>query len=154
MISDFKNGRILIDSPRAQGVSGFFKRDIVYKLKDTFISLKDNYGTVLAVSLDDKPIVKSDHILIQFFSEESNYQWKTSPVFGKKFVHLDSLGDSPIIIRTMHGYVSFPEKMSDGWIIRQLDANGHEISELQPASGKSLKVALPDGSFYLELQKK
>ena len=154
LISDFKNGRMLINTPRAQGVSGFFKRDIVYKLKDTFISLKDNYGTVLAVSLDDKPIVKSEHILVQFFSEESNYQWKISPVPGKKFVHLDSLGDSPVVVRTMHGYVSFPQKVNNGWIIRELDVNGNEISELQAASGKSLKVTLPAGSFYIELKKR
>jgi hypothetical protein len=151
---DYKTGMLLINTPRSQGATGFFSPDIAKKLHDVVISFNNSYGTILVISLDGKYINKSKHLLIQFFTEESNYHWETSPITGKKFRRLDCVGDSPLIVKKASGSVSFPKMKSEGWDIWKLDINGIRMSRLSPQSEKYLKVELPSDSFHLELIKK
>jgi len=151
---DFKNGYLTINTPKSQGVTGFFSIDILRKLKDITVGMENSYGTVLVTSLDDTDIAKSKHILIQCFTEESNYNWKTSPVPGKKFMRIDNVGDSPLIIKAINGSVSFPKINNKGWEIWKLDINGKRTSQLENLDTEYLNIPLTSDTIHIELIKK
>ena len=56
-----------MDSPKAQGVTGFLSRNQngIYNLSDVTIESSNDYATVNVVSLDDQPLADSERILVQ-----------------------------------------------------------------------------------------
>ena len=151
---DFKKGYLAINTSKSQGITGFFNVDVIRKLKDISVNMENRYGTILVTSLDDKDIAISKHILIQCFTEENNYNWKTSPVRGKEFRRIDNLGDSPLIIMAINGSVSFPKMDNKGWEIWKLDINGKRTSQLKNLTTEYLKVPLTSDTMHIELIKK
>jgi len=151
---DYKRGLLLINSPRSQGATGFFTPDAAIKLHDVTLLFDNKYGTFLITSLDGENINKSKHILIQFFAEESNYNWKTAPITGKKFRRLESVGNSPLIVREVSGLATFPKMKSSEWSMWKLGINGQRISSIKSQSDKYLQLEFPADSFYVELIKK
>jgi hypothetical protein len=152
---DYKRGLLLINTPRSQGATGFFSGDdAALKLHDVTLLFKGNYGTVLVTSLDGEKINKSKHILIQVLTEDSNHKWETSKITGKKFRRLDSVGNSPLIVKEIAGLVTFPKMKSNEWSIWKLDIHGKRMSLLKSQSDKYLQVKLPPDSFYIELKNK
>ena len=153
---NYGNGQLLINTPRAQGVTGFFKKDLPLALHDVEITFNSGYGTVLVISLDSKKLGESDHILLQFFAEESNYHWKTSAVPGKikGLLRLENIGDAPLIVKNVSGIVAFPGIAPKGWEIWKLDMNGRRLGQIHSQGDSILKVALPDSVFYIELIRK
>ena len=153
---DYGKGLLFINTPRSQGITGFFKKDTPLALHDVEITFNSDYGTVLVISLDDKKIGESNHILLQFFTEENNYNWKISRVPGRKknLIRLENIGDAPLIVKSASGMVAFPKIVPKGWEIWTLDMNGRRIAQLHSLDEAILKIALPKGAFHVELIKK
>ncbi len=153
---NYEKGNLMINSPRAQGITGFFTKDMPLNLHDVEITFNSDYGTILVISLDGKKIGTSKHLLVQFFTEEKNHKWKTTEVKVKRkiFKRLESIGDSPLIVKKASGTIVFPKFVAKDWKIWKLDMNGKHISQLKTESDLSLKIALPSDSFHIELIKK
>ncbi len=151
---DYKRGSMEINTPRAQGITGFFQPEEIKKLKDVSVSFENKYGSILIISLDNKPIANSKHMLVKIFTEEMNNNWKTYPIRGKSYKRVDSLGESPLIVKKIKGRISFPKIKNNSWQIWRLDINGDRISEIKPVPGDFLQIELPSDSFQLELFKK
>ncbi len=60
---NFKDGQVLLNSPRTQGVVGFVSGQTI-KTRDIQFEIKTEFAVVLATSLTDGPITESGHILI------------------------------------------------------------------------------------------
>jgi hypothetical protein len=64
-----------VDSPRAQGVAAFFINRPEFNLTDVRISSTNEYGSVLAVSMDNRPLRRSGKILVQAGTQSRPTDW-------------------------------------------------------------------------------
>lgn len=154
LILDYMHGQLTINTPKSQAMIGFTGKNNSCKLKDVNIKLMNDYGNVLVISLDNKPISDSKHILIQSFSEENNNGWKTEKVPKESFNRLVDIGDNPIVVKNINGQVEFKKIKKDGWGIWELDPNGYRLQEISPDSNSNnLSLELPKNVLYVELKK-
>jgi hypothetical protein len=79
---EYGNGKVLVNAPQAQAVTGFLRGAGVVQLKDVTFNSPLDFGTIMLVSLDGKPLATSSRMLLQVMSEESNYGWQTSASKG------------------------------------------------------------------------
>lgn len=91
---DYGSAMAAMNTPKAQGAAGFLKKRGTIKLSNVDISMQNDYGTVVVVSLDDKPLADSKKILIQCMTIEQLYGWQTSAEdnFSGK---IENLGSAP-----------------------------------------------------------
>ena len=151
---NYKYGQLTINTPKSQALIGFTSKKSTAKLKDVNIKLTNRFGNVLVISLDNKPIAKSGHLLIQSFTEEMNNGWKTEKVPKESFSRLISLGDAPIVVKKIAAHVSFRNIKKAGWKMWELDPNGYKVKEILPlANSQNISVDLPKNALYVELKK-
>ena len=161
MMLDYGKGICAVNTPCAQGATGFVQAGGTIALADVMISLQNEYGTVLVVSLDGKPLKESARILVQVMTEEQQYGYKTEPAkhsFAKGQAEIDCLkvvttGDAPICVRKFAGSVSLKRADAGKLKVTALDPNGHTIKELPAGSGDSLKIELLPDCLYYAIQK-
>jgi len=72
-------GCATLDAPKAQGVAAFFKNRQQFKLTDVEIISRNDYGAVLVVSMDDKPLRQSARILVQAGTQSRPSEWQEQP---------------------------------------------------------------------------
>lgn len=158
MTLDYGKGISLVNAPCAQGVTGFLGAAGELSLSDIKISSQNEYGTVLVVSLDGKPIKESAKILVQVMTEEQQNGYKTEPAkheFPKGTGEVDCLkvvniGDAPICVRKFAGSVKLSRSDAGSLKVAALDINGHKVKELPSGAGGSLKIdLLPDCLYYV-----
>ena len=157
MTLDYGKGISTVNAPCAQGATGFLQAAQTIALADVRISLQNEYGTVLVVSLDGKPLKESAKILVQVMTEEQQYGYKTQPVkhaFAKGQAEVDCLqvvstGDAPICVRKFAGSVSLQRADAAKLKVAALDPNGYKTKDLPTAQGDTLKIdLLPDCLYY------
>lgn len=75
-----KKGLLRIDAPAAQGVVGFLAdAGGSFELSDVRIQTENDYGTIVAVSLDDEPLARSRRVLLQVGTIIRPTGWETRP---------------------------------------------------------------------------
>ncbi len=77
---NYDKGFCLLNAPKAQGVAAFFKNRKNFKTADVEIASDNDYGTVLVVSMDDKPIRESGKLLVQATTQCRPTGWQEKPV--------------------------------------------------------------------------
>ncbi len=92
---DWGRGLLTLEAPRAQGVVGFLGKAGDLKTTDTTLRCRTDYASIVAVSMDDKPLARSHRVLVQVMTEECPYGWTTR---GDKIVEL---GGYPMNIRRL-----------------------------------------------------
>lgn len=115
-------GRVLVNAPRAQGATGFLARAGKIGLKNLTINTSVEYGTILLVSLDDKPLATSSRMLLQVMSEDQNFGWD-APGTGVRAIK--SLGGPPIVVKKLSGTVGLTRPDAARLSVTPLDANGY-----------------------------
>jgi hypothetical protein len=156
---DYGVGVCRLNAPKAQGVSGFLAKAGPTKLGAVAIESKNDYATILAVSLDDKELTHSERVLVQTTTVCRPYGWKeTATTFQdaeKKHTYkgkrIDDLGTMPWNVwDTQVVLVIKNPKLRKA---TQLDANGYAIKELKvEAAEGELKVTLPANALYVVLE--
>ena len=69
-----------MDSPRAQGVTGFLARaGGIFDLTDIVIQSKNEYATINVISMDSLPIASSSKILVQVVTINRLSGFETKP---------------------------------------------------------------------------
>jgi hypothetical protein len=76
---DATRGVATLDAPKAQGASGFLDGESEIALSTVAIRSRDPYATILAVSLDDRPLAESDRVLVQVGTIARPTGWTTQP---------------------------------------------------------------------------
>lgn len=143
LVWDYGAGRVTVNAPQAQGVTGFLRKEGPYKSRDAVIDAKMEYGTVLLVALDNRPLAASGKILLQVMSEEQNYGW-SAPGSGLRAIR--STGGPPIVVRRFAGAVSLRRPDAARLRVTPLDFNGYRKRPVGSAKAISL---LPDTLYYL-----
>jgi hypothetical protein len=141
LLWDYKKGLVTINAPQVQGVTGFLNQAGTLELPDIHITTDMDYGTVLLVSLDDRPLAQSGQMLLQVMSEEQNFGWKTT---GYPKRQIDSIGQAPIVVRNLAGTVKLQRSDSRSLTVTALDWNGIPTSTI----GNAARFTLQPNVFY------
>jgi hypothetical protein len=154
---NYGTGLCTLDTPRAQGVTGFLSTAGEIKLADTVIRSSNPYATVLLVALDDKPLRESERVLVQVGTLMRPTGWRTEDatvregketIRGKKVIHT---GKMPWRVANTEVTVELKNKGLTRAI--QLDANGYKLREI---AGKTedgaMVVKLPTDCLYAVLR--
>lgn len=142
---NYDAGRMVVNTKQAQGVTGFLSRAGKITLGDLTVASPLEYGTVLLVSLDDKPIATSGKMLLQVMTEDKNYGWETEgDANGVRTIK--NIGTAPIMVKNITGSVSLSRADAAGLRVTALDANGYKTSEVTTAKAINLS---PTVLYYL-----
>ncbi|HON06530.1 MAG TPA: hypothetical protein PLW02_00350 [Verrucomicrobiota bacterium] len=142
---DYGKGYLIINAPRAQGVSGNVKSAGLVQTKDLTISSELDLCHIIAVALDDQPLSNSKKILLQVMSEEKNNGFRTTTVStGVK--QITNIGSDPWLVKELNGTVSFKRADAENLKVSALDYNGYPVSN----AGSAKKITLqPKTVYYL-----
>ena len=141
---DWGRGLVTINTPRTQGALGFLQAAGAVELADVRIQGSFEYGAVVCVALDQKPLAESRRILVQVMSEDRNNGWQTSAETGLRTIQ--SVGGPPIVVRNFSGTVTFKRGDAAGLKHTALDLIGYETGS--SASGGDLSLG-PATLYYL-----
>ncbi|MGF1447856.1 MAG: hypothetical protein ACFB20_00410 [Opitutales bacterium] len=144
---DWGNGVIYMQTPQAQGATGFLGSVGTISLGDITVATSIEYGTLVAVALDDKALSQSGKILLQIGTEERPTGWTetgTSP--GPKTI--TSLGNAPFQLKTINGTFSLNRADAGSLTISPLDFNGYR-TDVAPSVGVTNFALQPDVIYYL-----
>lgn len=154
---DWGNGVLTINSPRAQGVSGFLSSISHHEMDAVSINSNMSYGSILAVAMDDRPLLSSNSILLQAVSEDRPNGFMTRPVqSGDTAIHEDvttlsdgsvitDVGAAPMMVRQLHGSISLNRPDASELSVFSCDANGNMIERVGNAGNFDLK---PEVFYY------
>jgi hypothetical protein len=150
---DYDKGLCCLNAPKAQGATGFLKKKGSFKFPDIEIQSGNDYATVLAVAMDDKPLKNSTRILVQVGTTERPLGWKTKPVQvdGRSGEEVVSFGHAPwMIVRAdITLWVNNPNITR----ARVLDPNGMPIRDMRlESSAARKKFKFPEDALYVVLQ--
>ncbi|RYG38713.1 hypothetical protein EON81_02825 [bacterium] len=140
---DWGKGRILVNAPQAQGATGFLKGWTAATVDATF-TLPLEYGAVLLVSLDGKPIATSTRMLLQVMSEDQPSGWKTSAASGMRTI--ESVGHGPFVVKNLEGTIALKRPDAAKLRVTALDFNGYPKGK--PTLGAPIKLQA-DTLYYL-----
>jgi hypothetical protein len=110
---DYGNGLCTVNTPRAQGVTGFMQKFPSVKLSDVTLRSNDEYSTLSVVSMDKLPIRQSRKLLVQVGTIVRPTGWQEKdatfeddskkPVQGKQIV---AIGKTPFQITNVDATVA------------------------------------------------
>jgi hypothetical protein len=149
---DFGKGIMTINTPLAQGATGFLAEAGRIELADIVIESENEYGSILVISLDGKPLRESENILIQCATEDRPYGFDTEA--SNDSVHtIRELGGYPLNVRMIEASV----RLKQGGDLTEavvLDGNGYPTDQkaVTLAEGGSLRIQLPENSLYTQVR--
>ena len=159
--SNYGVGLCTLDTPKAQGATGFFAdAGGVVELGDVVIRSSNEYVTVTLVALDAKPLRDSSKVLVQVGTVMRPTGWTTQPTTvrdkggkvsfrGEKVVHT---GKMPW--RAANAEVTIALKNAGLTKAVQLDAGGYKSGDITAkAEGGTIEVKLPADCLYAVLQR-
>ncbi len=82
LIWNYGKGFVQVDTPTSQGAGGFLQAAGRNTTSDLIIESANEYGTLVAVSLDGRPLADSTAILIQAATREKLHGYETETVEG------------------------------------------------------------------------
>ncbi|MGE5557329.1 MAG: hypothetical protein ACM3WV_01815 [Bacillota bacterium] len=140
---DYGKGILKIDTPKSQGVVGFLGKAGAVALGNVIVECKTEYASILAVSLDGKPLSDSEKILIQASTEEIPY--------GREVVkgQIVKMGNYPVNVLELNAQVTL-KGCTKVKKISILDENGYVIKKAgAPEKSGKIQIKLPKDSMYV-----
>ncbi|MBI5725075.1 MAG: hypothetical protein HZA50_14030 [Planctomycetes bacterium] len=159
LMMDYGTGLCTLNAPKAQGVTGFLKKTGTFKLADVEIKSGNEYATVLAVSMDDKPLKASGKVLVQVGTTARSTGWKTQPCKiegkegqpGKDGEEIVNVGKAPWRIVNADVTITIANPALTKAIV--LDVNGMQTKELPlEAAGGAKTLKFPPDAMYVVLK--
>lgn len=143
LLWDYSRGLVTVNAAKAQGACGFLRDAGTVRLSDMTLKADMEYGTVLFVPLDGKPLRTSRKMLLQVMSEDTNYGWN-APGTGKR--EIVGLGTAPVNVRRFGGTVTLTRPDSRQLKITPLDWNGYPAGKATTGASITLQ---PTVMYYL-----
>lgn len=137
---DYGIGLATVNTANSQGLTGFLSKAGRREFNDCSISSSNEYGSIMVISLDGKPIRRSQKVLVQAFTEQKMYGFNT-----KADGTITSFGQKPINIKKTEASISFKRKFKSAF---DCDEHGYRRNDLQ-FDGTTL--VLPPDSMYVVL---
>ncbi len=151
LLWDYGTGLVRLDAPRAQGATGFLSQAGTIELADVTIESGNEYGNVLVVALDGKPISQSSRVLVQTGTEDVPFGYATEPA-GEGFQKITNLGGYPSNVRKVAGTVTVANpKLTKATVLNGNGDRTDRQGDLQ-ANGEAVTLTLPADSLYTLLE--
>jgi len=115
-------------------------------LNDVTIETDVEYGTIVVVSLDGKPLSASSKILVQAMTEDTNFGW-TAP--GQGVRPIQSVGGPPIVVKKLSGTISLRRLDASACRVTALDARGYATKRV----GNAAKFGLLGDVIYYVVER-
>ena len=117
-----------MNTPKAQGAAGFLGRKGPLPLDTVTIDMKNDYGTVMIVALDDKPISDSENLLIQCMTIDQLYGWETSEPGGLQGT-IRNTGSAPWGVEEYKVSVTLKQNSKNPLTVIACDENGYSTTK-------------------------
>ncbi len=146
---NYGDERITVDTPKAQGAAGLLGRQGVVRLSDVEIAMANDYGTVLVVALDDKPLRSSEKLLIQCMTIDQLYGWETSEPGGMGGT-IRNVGSAPWGVQEIRATVTLRWLADKPQRVIACDENGYATDRTTNVSSTSdgLKLRINRSTPY------
>jgi hypothetical protein len=147
--SDAKTGLVTVETDRTQALIGFIKAN--HKtLKNLAAEITNTFATIVLVSMDDKPLARSQKMLLTTGSRVAN----TGQKWNDARTNLTSQGGSPTLIEPVSGAVTLrnlegAKKVQATPLDGSGKAIGDPISARKTAAGWELPVGEPVTTWYV-----
>lgn len=146
---NYQNGVCTLNAPKAQGAVGNLASAGTIRLGAMNFASRNEYASLLAVSMDDFPLASSRRILLQVGTTARPHGWKTSSA-GSNGRRITDLGSSPWNIENAEIQI----QLGNLRVMQatQLDANGIPIAKLplrRSIRGSGLNI--PGNAMYIVL---
>lgn len=141
---DYGVGIATVNTPKAQGAAGFLGAKDRVALADITIAMKNDYGTVLVVALDDQPIGQSQRLLIQCTTVDQPYGWKTSASEGLNGT-IEQSGGAPWGMQHVHATITLKWPGISPSTVTACDENGY-------ATDKPVHTQRMDGALLIPIE--
>jgi hypothetical protein len=143
---DFAKGVVTVNTPRAQGATGFLQKAGRIYLSDIAVDAGNEYGTILAVSLDGQPLRTSRRILVQAATWDQPYGFETRK--QGEYERITSLGEYPLNVEKIAMRVAIKGASGSSAVV--LDENGYRTERRAEAGAAAgyLVIRLPDNAIY------
>lgn len=122
---NFSRGVVRVNTPRAQGASGFLGQAGTLRFADLHLESENEYGTVLAVSLDGLPLRESRRILLQAATRDHPHGFATESL-ADGYQRITQLGGYPLLVETIRAKVTLHRETPPR--LTRLDERGHPTS--------------------------
>jgi len=145
LIWDYGEGLLRINSWRAQGAAGFLRQAGAIELSHLVVESDNEYGSLLAVSLDGRPLESSRRILIQALTEERPFGFSGSAGV------IEELGGAPLGVKRIAMRLAIRLKGTAPARVVALDENGYPSQRQVAVSGgggQPLVIELDPESLY------
>lgn len=143
---DYGRGLVTINAPSVQGATGFFSKVGPIKLGDLTFESPLEYGSLLLVAMDGRPLASSRKMLLQVMSEDNNFGW-SAPGTGLR--PIADVGGPPIVVKRIEGTLSMSRPDAAALRVAPLDANGYPPSPRRSIQGAKRLTLLPTILSYL-----
>ncbi|MCX7798814.1 MAG: hypothetical protein N2109_00545 [Fimbriimonadales bacterium] len=155
---DYGKGLCTLDAPKAQGAVGWFAGlPQPVRLSAVTLTCQNRFASILAVSLDDKPLAESRRVLVQVGTRSRPTDWQERAVRfeagGATFDGFEvvNYGRAPWRVESAQGalWIRNPHLTK----ATLLDENGMRTSSGSlTRQGGTVRVELPKNSLYLILE--
>ena len=145
---DWGVGKLTINAPAAQGVSGFLSAMGRLELDGLTIESGLDYGSILLVALDGEPISTSAKLLLQVASEDQPYEWATSQPTGVRTI--TNRGTVPLMVKNFTGTVRLKRTDASAMTVVPLDSNGYRVTG---TPGHADVITLSTNAAYYVIEK-
>ena len=155
---DYGKGLCTINTPAAQGATGFLKLAGPLTLGDVTIRSENDYATILAVSLDNRPLAKSGKVLIQAGTRARPTGWVDHEATftadgGKRTIHgrqIDSTGTMPWAVAVTRATVQVRNPTLATAVPLDINGNPRGTSRVK-RTGAAIELDLPRDALYVVL---
>jgi hypothetical protein len=145
---NYAAGTVTVNTPRAQGACGFLAQAGRIELGNVVLQSGNEYGSILAVSLDARPLATSKRILVQAGTWDIPYGFETAK--AGPYRKITNVGSYPLNVRRIDG--QFTLKGAGAASVTVLDANGYP-TDRRTSLGPDGSIALPADSLYMLIER-
>ncbi|TNF61598.1 MAG: hypothetical protein EP306_06245 [Burkholderiales bacterium] len=158
LVLDHHRGVATIDTARTQGVAAHFAQAREHRLSVLGVRSDNDFGALMAVSLDGQPLASSGRVLLQYATRSRPTGWQDRPatlrleggatVQGREVV---SFGQAPW--RVVQPQVEVSLRNPGLRRATALDMNGMPLAEVPvQRNADGLRLRFPAGSMYVVLR--
>ena len=151
---DTKAGLCTLNAPKAQGATGFLGKAGQVKLDSLIVESKNDYGTVLAVSMDGQPLATSRKVLVQCGTKMRPTGWKADPATheGAKGERLVSTGVMPWRVDVNATTILLKTKTLKKATVLDTSGFPRGSATVEPVGSSAVKFAFPRDAMWVVLE--
>ena len=151
---DYGKAIATMNTPKAQGAAGFLGEMGAIDFTNVKIAMRNDYGTVMVVALDDRPLDDSKKILVQCMAIDQLYGWETSEPDGLSGT-IQSVGSAPWGVQKFDTTITLRLSGDAASKITACDENGYPTERKVQSSvnGNELRVEIDPETAYTVIER-